>query len=158
LDTSTTALIDPDFLTIREDNRWTLFENKLISMLNVKYNNPYKDIEYAKELWRLRALDQAYFSEIEIAEKKIGMNSSVIKALWKLKFIINEKNQKKLEELIEKKGWPKISRVGKQAAGTAFYIIQHSDADKQKKGFNDVESLLKKKGFSYNDFIKINAK
>ena len=69
------ALTSPDLLTAREDKRWAQFEDKLIATLNAKLNQPFKDVEYAKALWRLRAWDQAFFREIGIAGRKIGMKS-----------------------------------------------------------------------------------
>jgi hypothetical protein len=133
LDTSVAALIDPDLIPAREDKNWSFFENKLISMLNLKYNNPYADIEYAKALWRLGAYDQAYFNEIGISGRKIGMRSSVASALWKLKFIIQEKNQQELEQLIVKKGWPEIKDVGSEAAMAAYLVAMHTNDGSQKK-------------------------
>jgi hypothetical protein len=70
MDTSLAALIEPDFLTARKDKRWQEFEDDLISMLNIKYKKPFNDIEYAKKLWKLRAFDQAYFTQVGIAGKK----------------------------------------------------------------------------------------
>jgi hypothetical protein len=152
MDTSTSALTDPDFIPLRKDKRWGEFENKLIAALNIKFNNPYKDIEYAKTLWRMQALDQAYYGDIEIAEKKIGMKSSVVKALWELKHLYNEKNQQELEKLIDTKGWPKISNVGNKAAGAAFLIIQHSDYEKQKKYLPTIEKLCTEKEASWQSY------
>lgn len=145
LDTSTIALTDPDFIPIREKDSWNDFENRLIAMLNEKFDNPYKDLEYAKILWEMMAFDQAYYTEIKLAELKVGKNSSVVKALWKLKHILNEKNQEELEKLIELKGWPKQSEVGRRAASAAFLIIQHSNIDKQKKYLPIIEDLCKEK-------------
>jgi hypothetical protein len=133
LDTSITALMDPDLIPAREDKNWNAFENKLIAMLNTKYNNPYKDIEYAKALWRLGAYDQAYFNEIGIAGRKLGMRSSVASAIWKLKFMIQEKSQKELEQLVAVKGWPKIIDVGGPAAMAAYLVAMHTNDGSQKK-------------------------
>jgi hypothetical protein len=133
LDTSVIALTDPDLIPAREDEKWDVFENRLISMLNIKYNNPYKDIEYAKALLKLGAYDQAYFNEIGIAFRKFGMRSSVASALWRLKFMIQEKNQKELEQLVEAKGWPKIGEVGSEAAMAAYLVAIHSNDGSQKK-------------------------
>jgi hypothetical protein len=152
LDTATNALTDPDFISVKDDKRWNEFEDKLISMLNIKFNYPYKNIDYAKKLWRMQAKDQAYYSEIDIAEKKTGMNSTVVRALWTLKHIYNEESQKQLEKLIEEKGWPKISDVGGRAAGAAFLIIQHSDNDKQKKYLPTIEKLCKEKEASWQSY------
>ena len=133
LDTSVNALLESDLIPAREDKNWIVFENRLISMLNAKYNNPYKDIEYAKALWRLGAFDQAYFNEIGIAFRKIGMRSSVASAIWKLKFMVQEKSQKELEQLVAEKGWPKISDVGQPAAMSAYLVAMHSNDGSQKK-------------------------
>lgn len=133
LDTSVNALMEPDLIPAREDKNWSVFEDRLISMLNKKYNNPYKDIEYAKALWKLGALDQAYFDEIGIAFRKLGMRSSVASAIWKLKFMIQENNQKELEKLVSAKGWPKISDVGQPAVMAAYLVAMHTNDGSQKK-------------------------
>ncbi len=133
LDTSVKALLEPKLIPAREDKNWNVFENRLISMLTIKFNNPYKDIEYAKALWRLGAYDQAYFNEIGIAGRKFGMRSSVASALWKLKFMIQERSQKELEQLVAAKGWPAIREVGGEAAMAAYLIAIHTNDGSQKK-------------------------
>jgi hypothetical protein len=133
LDTSVNALIEPNLIPAREDKNWSEFENRLISMLNKKYNNPFKDIQYAKALWKLGAFDQAYFNEIGIAFRKVGMRSSVSSALWKLKFMVQEQSQKELEQLVAIKGWPKISDVGQPAAMSAYLVAMHTNDGSQKK-------------------------
>ena len=151
-DTTNMALTDPDFIPLKEDKRWNVFESKLASMISIKYKFVYKDLVYAKTLWRMGALDQAYYSDIEIAEKKIGRNSTVVRALWDLKEMINNKNQRDLEVLIEQKGWPKISDVGGTASNMAFLIIQHSDLNKQKKYLPTIEKLCKEKEASWQSY------
>jgi tetratricopeptide (TPR) repeat protein len=133
LDTSEAALTDPFFIPARDDKRWTTFEDRLIWMLNIKLNSPYRDLGYARALWRLGAYDQAYFNEIGIAFRKIGMRSSVASALWKLKFMIQEKNQEELEKLVAAKGWPKTGDVGSQAAMSAYLVAMHTNDGSQKK-------------------------
>jgi hypothetical protein len=133
LDSSVAALTDSYFIPAREDKRWEVFEDKLINMLNIKYKNPYNDINFAKALWRLGAYDQAYFNEIGIAVRKIGMRSSVASALWRFKFMIQEKNQQELEQLIVSKGWPKIKDVGSEAAMAAYLVAIHTNDGSQKK-------------------------
>ncbi len=139
MDTSVSALIDPDFVTIRNDKRWPAFETKLVTMINQKFKNPYNDIEYAKALWKLRAFDQAYQEEIGIAGRKVGLRSSVQEALWNFKFLINELNQKELVTLIDKKGWPKAKDVGKDGVFTAWLVIQHSNSELQEKYMTDIK-------------------
>ncbi|MFA7361328.1 MAG: DUF6624 domain-containing protein [Candidatus Kapaibacterium sp.] len=152
LDTAVYTLTDPDFLTIREDKRWIDFEETLISMLKIKYKNYYNDIELAKQLWKMRAVDQAYYEEIMLAQKKIGMFSTVEFALWEFKKSLNETNLKNLEDIIETKGWPKISDVGENAAGGAFLIIQHSNYEKQKKYLPTIKALCEIKEANWESY------
>jgi len=152
MDTSAVALTDPDFLYLMENPKWGAFENRLISMIEKKFKNPYKDRDYAKKLWKMQALDQAYYSDIDIAEKKIGMNSTVVISLWDLKEKINKQNQIELEQLIEAKGWPKISEVGGMAAGAAFLIIQHSDNEKQKIYLPVIKKLCEQKEADWQSY------
>jgi hypothetical protein len=144
-DTSINALIDPDFLTARKDKRWIEFENNLITMVNKKLNNPYRDIEYAKALWKLRAFDQAYFTEVVLAFRKTGRNSSVHEALLNYQYMIHEMNQKELETLITAKGWPRIKDVGREAAMAAYLVIQHSNSELQKKYLPVVKTICEAK-------------
>jgi len=152
LDTAVYTLVDPDFLPIRDDKHWTDFEETLIPMLNVKFKNSYKDIELAKQLWKMKAIDQAYYSDIMLAQKKIGMFSTVELALWEFKKSLNETNLKNLEDIVETKGWPKISDVGESAAGGAFLIIQHSNYEKQKKYLPTIKSLCEEKEASWESY------
>jgi hypothetical protein len=133
LDTSLNALTDPGFIPARKAVPWDSIENRLISMLNIKYKSPYQDIEYAKALWRLNAYDQAYFNEIGITIRKIGMRNQVASALWTLKFMIQENNQKELEMLVTAKGWPRIKDVGSEAAFAAYLVAMHTNDGSQKK-------------------------
>jgi hypothetical protein len=155
MDTSVASLIDPDFLTIREDRHWQDFENKLISMLNIKFKKPFLDIEYAKSLWKLRALDQAYFNEIGIAGSKIGMKSSVVEALWKFKFMIQKNNQIELEGLIALKGWPKIRDVGSEAAMGAYLVAIHSNDGSQKKYLPIIKQRCEENELSWQRYANI---
>ena len=152
IDTLADALTDPDFLHLREDKNWNEFEDSLILKLNIKLNRNINDIDYAKKLWRMKALDQSYYDEIEIAEKKVGMKSSVVIALWDLKDAINKKNQKELLELIAQKGWPKKSNVGEQACASAFLIIQHSNLEYQEKYLPVIKTLCEQGEASWADF------
>ena len=141
MDPSLAPLTDPDLLTARDDKRWAEFEDKLVATLNAKLGNPYKDIEYAKALWRFRAWDQAFFTEVGIAGRKIGMKSSVVEALWKFKFMIQKRSQEELEGLIARKGWPRVRDVGPEAAFAAFLVIMHSEDGRQKKYLATIKTI-----------------
>lgn len=143
MDTSLDLLTDPDLINIKDDKRWNLFEDKVANAVVLKYKKPYKDLEYAKILWRMYALDQAYYTDMEMEEKINGPASPLISELWKKKKSINEQNQTQLLKLIKEKGWPKLSDVNGRAASSAFLIIQHSDIEKQKQFLPTIEELCK---------------
>jgi tetratricopeptide (TPR) repeat protein len=142
---TTRPLTDPDLLTIRSDRRWNDFENNLIAAINKKSGNPIKDVDYAKALWRLQCMDQYCFYETGIAARKLGPDSPVVAALRKLQTMVNEKNLKELESLLAQKDWPKISEVGPEAAGAAFFVLQHSNAEAQQKYISMFERRCREK-------------
>lgn len=133
IDPDTRALTDPDLLALREDIRWADFESNLILLLNKKTGNPIKDVDYAKALWRLQCMDQYCFYETLLAVRKLGPDSPVVTALRRLQQMQNEKNVEELGALLQEKGWPKRSQVGPEAAGAAFFVLQHSNASAQEK-------------------------
>lgn len=139
------ALTDPDLIPLYKDKRWGDFEKNLIALMQKKYDNPIVDVDYAQKLWRMRALDQAHYRDIELAQNKINKNTSLVYALWDIKEQYNTQNQKDLEALIAKKGWPKISQVGSNAASSAFLIIQHADLAKQKKYLPIIKKLCEER-------------
>jgi hypothetical protein len=133
MDTTIAALTDPDLRPARNNKHWADFENRIIAMLNKKNKTDIRDIEYAKALWRLKCMDQSLFYETGLAAKKLGPGSPVVTALREYKDYINGSNQKELEVLLNEKGWPRNSEVGKDAAEAAFYVLQHSDPLMQQK-------------------------
>ncbi|MBU1014741.1 MAG: hypothetical protein KKG99_17230 [Bacteroidetes bacterium] len=145
LDTSIRPLTEPDFLTIRQDKQWQEFEDNLIVLLNLKLNIPIKNVDYARALWKLRTYDQAYFNEIGIAGRKLGFKSSVVEALWRSKFFIQQISQNELEALIEKYGWPRIKDVGAEAAMAAYLTIMHSNGDLQNKYMSTIKQICEEK-------------
>ena len=162
LDTSISTLTDPDFINIKKDKRWLEYERKLLKMVEIKNKKQYRNIEYTTHLLRMKASDQVYYSELKSAEQKIGKNSTVVFALWHIKSEINENNQKELNLLIDKYGWPKISEVGNSASNSAFLIIQHSDLESQKKYLPIILNLCKVNEASWGNYalmydrIKVN--
>ena len=155
MDPSLAPLTDPDLLTARDDKRWGAFEDKLVATLKAKSHDPYKDVEYAKALWRLRAWDQAFFIEVGIAGRKTGMKSSVVEALWKLKFMIQQRNQEELEGLIARKGWPRIGDVGQEAAMAAYLVTMHSENGLQKKYLAAIKKICEAKELPWERYAAI---
>ena len=133
LEPTVAPLIDPDLVTARDDDRWAAFEDGLVARINAKPDPPIKDVAFAKALWKMAAWDQAFFREVGIAARKTGMKSSVVEAIWKLKFLVQQRNQRELEALVARKGWPRAGQVGKEAALGAYLVAMHSNDGAQKK-------------------------
>lgn len=152
MNSSDDPLSDPDFVPIKKDKRWDIFENDLVTQIQQKYDHPIVDEPYARRLWRMRALDQVYYSDIELASRKIGRNSSVVYSLWQIKEELNNANIKELEALIAKKGWPKKSAVGQEASTAAFLIIQHSDETLQKKYLPTIKKLCEEREADWGSY------
>jgi hypothetical protein len=131
-DTNLLALTDPDFYNLINHDKWKLIENKLVERVETKYGK-YKNVALAKELWRMKILDQAFYYHLDVAESQLGHDNVVIQSIWELKSKINDANLLRLTAIIDSMGWPKISEVGGNAAGSVFLIIQHADFEIQMK-------------------------
>ena len=131
-DTSVRVFNDPDFYFLLEDERWEALQKKMIERVEVKFGK-YENLPLAKELWKMKVKDQAFYYHLDVAEKVAGRKSPIISALWELKHQINKENVRRIEEIIAEHGWPKKSVVKGSAASTVFLIIQHADIEIQKK-------------------------
>ncbi len=136
---SMAPLIEPDLVTARLDKRWAAFEDGLVTRLKAGSKFAVQDVEFAKALWNLRAWDQAFFLEVGIAGHKIGMKSSVVEALWAFKFMVQERGQAELAALVARKGWPRASVVGPEAAMGAYLVAMHSRDGAQKDYLADIK-------------------
>ncbi len=145
-------LIDPNFVALREDKRWSDFENNLILMINKNNGDAIKDIEYAKSLWKLLCMDRYCFYEVGIAVRKLGPGSPVVAALRRLQTMINDNNLKELESLLSQKGWPRRSEVGPEASGAAFFVLQHSNAVAQQKYISMFEKSCRDNEASWQQY------
>ncbi len=144
LEPSVSILTDPDFLAVRDSKGWQDFETDLIIALNEKKGNLIKDTAYASRLWRLLCLDQYGFFETGIAVRNLGPGSPVVTALRRMQSLQNEKNLEELEILLEIKGWPEKSQVGREASEAPFYVLQHSNARAQEKYIGLFEAACRK--------------
>lgn len=155
MEPSLAPLVEPDFLTARKDPRWPAFEDKLIAALNAKSGHPIKDVEYAKALWRLRARDQAYFVEVGIAGRKVGMRSSVQEAIWDLKSLMQQQSQEELDGLLTRKGWPRAAEVGEEAVWGAYLVLMHGTSELQKKYMPAIRSACQAKELPWERYANI---
>jgi len=85
------------------------------------------------ELEAMFEADQHGRFDIEAAQVRHGSASPEVADLWKKQHSTDEKNRKRLAEIIEQSGWPKLSLVGEKAALSAFAVLQHADLDFKKR-------------------------
>lgn len=151
-DTSAAYFVEGSFYYLLEDPRWKTFQDDMIARINYKMGNPYKDLDYARALWRMQVRDQAFYPEDQVAEQEFGFDNPLSKAIWELKERLNHENQAELIALIEKKGWPRKSQVGGLAASAAFFIIQHSDTQKQMRFLPEIKKLCAQKEANWPEY------
>jgi len=81
------------------------------------------------ELLKMREEDQKYRMQMQEVEN----GSDEMAALWEKQEAVDEKNIKRVEEIISEHGYPGKSIVGSQAMDATFLIIQHADLSYQEK-------------------------
>jgi hypothetical protein len=93
-----------------------------------------------RELIKMGYEDQKYRNELEVSMKELagpdkeGAMKRFV-ALVKKQDKIDKRNIKRLEEIINRYGWPTKSMVGKEASEWAFFIVQHADRGYMKRYF-----------------------
>jgi hypothetical protein len=99
---------------------------------------PYEALRH--ELIKMGKEDQKYRQEMMDLMKKLSGPDSKrtmkrFEAVGKRQDLIDRKNMKRLDEIVQRYGWPTKSMVGAQASGVAFLIVQHGDVSHMKKYF-----------------------
>ena len=69
------------------------------------------------------------------------MKSSVVEAIWKLKFLVQKRNQLELEALVAQKGWPRVGQVGREAAMAAYLVVMHSSDGLQRRYLDTIKTI-----------------
>lgn len=146
------ALSDPDFITLHSDKRWLVLRDSITARFQRKYPGRIRNMPLAAKLWDMMAWDQAYYNEIFMAEKEMGMTSPVVSALWRFKDMINDRNRYDLDSIIKANGWPKISDVGQMGASAAFLIVQHSDLALQQQYLPTIKALCEQNEASWSSY------
>jgi hypothetical protein len=91
------------------------------------------------ELLEMKTEDQRYRSELHQRMKemssRVAQPSAALTAEFEKQAEIDRKNMARLEEIIQRHGWPGKSLVGEEASNAAFLILQHGTLSHQKKYF-----------------------
>lgn len=81
-----------------------------------------------KRLALLRAIDQA-IREPFLHRCGAALNSPALKPIGMAMSVVDQWDQKQLQLILGRIGWPVISRYGAEADQTAFLIVQHATGD-----------------------------
>ncbi len=84
-----------------------------------------------KDLESMEDDDQAV--RIQLGPLHGKADAARAKALIDRMVVLDRKNQERLAAIVNRTGWPTISRVGARASAVAFLIVQHAPLDYQLK-------------------------
>ena len=122
---------DADLAGLHPDKRWLATVQKLeaaVAKADAKLNQPLK-----KELAAIYVTDQGTRSKMDSVQKNFTMQSPQWEALMADMKTTDERNTKRVVEMIEQHGWPGNNLVGRRGSTAAFLVIQHADAEIQRK-------------------------
>lgn len=83
-----------------------------------------------------------------------GVKAIVMSRIWIAAAERDAENTAWLKEVVEKEGWPSVSKVGEPASRDAWLLVQHADADPpfQLKALRLIEPLVAKGDVSKRDY------
>jgi len=124
-------LADTDLNSLHQDPRWT----EVLEI--VRSNEANIDKKLVAILDTIFMTDQKYRLQIDSVANEYGWGSDELESFTKIIDItikeVDSVNLKKIEEIIDKYGWPGADIVGEHANQTIWLIIQHSDLATQER-------------------------
>jgi hypothetical protein len=131
----------PDFMDLKGNKEWEMLSKEL----ETEYlkENPGVNLEVFRTLCQINSSDQSVRGIRRDIRKKFGEISIQMDSINKKKNETDAQNLAKLEEIISKYGWPKISDYGNMLASVPFMVIQHTeDINIQKKYLKLIGELV----------------
>lgn len=122
---------DAALASLHPDKRWPATVQKLeaaVAQAEAKFNQLLK-----KELAAIYLTDQGTRSKMDSVQKNFTMQSPQWEALMADMKTTDERNTKRVVEMIEQYGWPGNSLVGRRGSTAAFLVIQHAEAAIQRQ-------------------------
>jgi hypothetical protein len=143
--------IDPEWEDLYEKKTW----KKLMRYARKQQAAALSKTQYpaeARQLSKIWETDQYYRFRLGKAYEQ--NDTALIASLWKVMRRADSLNGNvaKLEVIIDRIGWPTISRVGKYGAGTAFLVMDHSPVDIMEKYLPFLEQAARAGEASLADF------
>jgi len=110
------------------------------------------DIALIQELREIQMTDQKWRQMMRETTEEFGQESDEMKALWKEQSFADSVNLSKISAILDKDGYPGISKVGQRLSGTAFLVIQHAPHEAQEKYFDILKEAADKDELSWSSF------
>ncbi len=136
------ALADYDLNNLHSDKRWIEIEKRLEKIYKEKDTTI--NVQLGWELSKMYNEDQAPRFTYDDIIIKYGRKSPQMDSLFAFLNKTDSIHRLKLEEIINKYGFPNKFLVGAEAANQAFIIILHAPLEYQKKYFKLIEEAVNK--------------
>ncbi|WP_435137180.1 DUF6624 domain-containing protein [Formosa sp. A9] len=122
---------DSDLKVLHSDKRWE--ELKSIVMQNKEETEAHFDKDLVAVLDTIYFDDQSTRNQIRSMEEKYGRNSKEMDDFWKTILKQDSINLIKVSKILDERGWPSKSLIGKRGTSTLFLVIQHANQEAQEK-------------------------
>jgi hypothetical protein len=133
---------DADLNSLHSDKNWQITLNGLqekVDKLEANYDKPLQ-----KELLEIFKNDQDIRRQYIDSSKKYGYNNPIVDSLGKVMNFNDSIDLKKIQNILDTKGWVGKDKVGGQANQTLFLVIQHADIKTQQKYLPMMREAVKK--------------
>ena len=132
---------DSDLVSLHSDKRWEELKSAVIK------NKEEIAVHFDKKL--VAQLDEIYFedqstrNQIRTKEEKYGRGSKEMDAFWQTILKKDSINLVKVSKILDERGWPDKSIIGKRGTSTLFLVIQHADHETKEKYLPMIEAAVK---------------
>jgi len=136
----------PEFEKIENDNRWNTFLN----LIKKRYTKTNDTLGVGYQLLLTTITDQRNRQKLSKRNAYPDLDKNEI---WKIIERDDSINLSILINIVEKHGWPTISKFGSMPCGSAFFILQHANLSIQEKYLPIIDSLASINELSQWDFV-----
>lgn len=132
---------DSDLISLHSDKRWEKL--KLAVMQNKEAIAIHFDKKLVAQLDEIYFEDQSTRNQIRSKEEKYGRGSKEMDAFWQTILKKDSINLIKVSKILEERGWPDKSIIGKRGTSTLFLVIQHADHETKEKYLPMIQEAVK---------------
>jgi hypothetical protein len=133
---------DSDLISLHSDKRWEKL--KLAVMQNREQASVHFDKKLVAQLDEIYFDDQSARNQIRTKEEKYGRGSKEMDAFWQTILKKDSINWIKVSTILDDRGWPDKSIIGKRGTSALFLVIQHADHETKEKYLPMIEEAVKK--------------